>query len=89
MEEEYIVKIPLSVFKAGTSLRDYFDRVAFHSSTALSEKEAWERTEEELARYFPCPRYSSYESFRVGRSEYVRGLRRGGEPESGVWFWEW
>lgn len=70
--EEFIKKIPLSVFNAGRDRAGYFARVSFHAATSENYREAWERTEAELAEYGFMPHYSSYESFRTGRTVYLR-----------------
>ena len=38
-------------------------------------KKAWEAVEEELYDLTELNRYSTYESFRLGRYKYIRGLR--------------
>lgn len=68
------VLIPKDILSANFDRKGYFARVAFHSGSCESYREAWEKTEEELEQHGLPPRYSSYESFTVHRSRWVRDM---------------
>jgi len=79
--EERVICIPREVLKANYDRRGYFDRYRRHYREITggryqrgAGKLAWEALESELARYcLPC-QYSTYESFRVARSCYLRRI---------------
>ena len=74
MNNERAKTIPMHIIVANYDRRGYFERVSYHGQFVQSYREAWERTEAELAAHCMPPRYSSYESFIRGRAHYLRGI---------------
>ena len=56
--------------------RGYMARWYHHMSTAQNGREAWEKTELELVRYFNLRRFTTYESFKSGKNQPLQCFKK-------------
>lgn len=55
--------------------QDFMERYLFYIHKSATNKEAWEKVEEEWKTMHGRNYYTSYESFRVGKFKYFRGKK--------------
>lgn len=65
-----VVILSQHLLKLKQDLAYYLNYVNTLRGECQSQKEAWEKTEEELTKTGLDARYSSYESFRAGQSQF-------------------
>ncbi len=79
-ENDHTITIPLEVLKANFDRRGYFARHRHHYRAFRGQRGAgrlaWEALEAELAGYCLPGRYSSFESFKEHRRNWIKSLRR-------------
>lgn len=71
LAEQYVAKI-----QQLTSHHGYFERFFEICSETPTYKAAWEALEEERAGFGLPEKYTSYESFRVGKTLHINSLIR-------------
>jgi hypothetical protein len=71
MEDKTVI-VSIRVLNISQSLRFYLESVAIMRLECNTQREAWECIELELSKAGLNPRYTSYESFKSGMSQYYK-----------------